>query len=341
MVNIRDVAKKAQVSPGTVSRVLNQDPTLSINDQTRERIKLVCQELEYQPRKYKSKKSHQSIGIISAISRETETDDVYYRKIREHLSRNAKESEIAVSFMIYLPNVKYNINEIKNVNCLIILGHIQKKIHEDLYQLNNNLIIVDDFYADSKYNSISVDFYTEMKNVLEYVYTLGHQNIAFIGGKNRRLTLENSHEEDGMGDREQAYADWMLDKGLQKYYQPFIGEEWYTKSGYDLTSKLLATSKDKLPSLIIAASDLMAIGALRRLSEENLTVPDDISLCSFDDLETSAFLTPSLTTLRVNIDEMVYWIMACAKKIISNNKSHPTKIIISGTFKIRESLRAL
>ncbi|MGX7163872.1 LacI family DNA-binding transcriptional regulator [Enterococcus massiliensis] len=340
MVNIRDVAKKAQLSPGTISRVLNKDPNLSVNEKTREKIYAICTELNYTPRQYKTKNKKKSIGIISAVSRKNEIDDLYYRQIRESLVQTSKSLNLCVDFMIFLPNLEQSIDRIKNVDCIIVIGHVQKDIHSQIAKINSRLIIVDDFYCSSEYSSVSVDFYREMINILDYIYDLGHRNIAFIAGKNQRITLTNDYIPDGLGDREQAYTDWMKKKQLSTYNYSYIGDEWFAQSGYNLTNQIIETRKT-LPTVIVAASDMMSIGILRRLSESNIKVPEDISLCSFDDLEMCSFLTPSLSTLHIDIDEMVYWTLQLCKNLINKKDTQPIKIVLSGKLIVRESLRSI
>ncbi|MGM0123127.1 LacI family transcriptional regulator [Enterococcus sp. AZ194] len=338
MVNIRDVAKKAQVSPGTVSRILNNDSSLSVNEKTRKRVYQVCEELQYIPRKYKNRNQQNSIGIISAISREEEMDDLYYRQIREKVIQSAKEMDYRVDFMIHLPNLENSWERVKEVNCVIVMGYIHQEIHQQIYQLNSHMIIVDDYYCSPEYSSVSVDFHKEMLGMLDHVYAMGHQRIAFIGGKNQRLTLNKKHVADGLGDREQAYSEWIADHKMENYHRAFIGEQWYAQTGYDLTDKLLSEKKE-LPTVIIAASDMLALGVLRRLNEENIQVPKNISICSFDDLEMAAFLTPSLTTQKIDIDTMVSWIMKLCQNMMNEENNVPTRIVISGKLVERESLQ--
>lgn len=340
MVNIRDIAKKANVSPGTVSRVLNNDPTLSINEQTRERIHQTCQALNYVPRKYRGRNKGPCIGIISAISRKIESDDSYYRKIREKTTQALKAQEYCVDFMIFLPYLEDNWERIKQVDCVIVIGFIKHSIHEKIYQLNPNLIIVDDYNCSDKYSSVAMNLYQETKSMLDYSAKLGHQNIAFISGKNARLGIKNEWVSDILGERERAYDDWMSENNLAHFRQLFVGEGWYAQSGYEEASKLLRTDKS-LPSLIIVASDVLALGVVRRLNEKGISVPQDISICSFDDLEIASFLTPSLTTLRIDIDQMVYWVVHLCKEIINEKEFLPARIVLSGKLILRESLREI
>lgn len=338
LVNIRDVARKASVSPGTVSRILNNDPSLSVNEKTREKVYRICEELNYIPRKYKNRSQRNSIGIISAISREEEIDDLYYRQIREKIVRSSKELNYRVDFMIYLPNLENSWDRVKEVDCIIVIGYIQQEIHQQIYQLNQQLIIVDDYYCSSEYSSVSVNFHKEMLDILDYVYSMGHRRIAFIGGKNQRLMLNNDHVPDGLGDREQAYVDWITAHKLD--CRAFIGKQWYAQSGYDLTNQLLKEEKE-LPTVIIAASDMLALGILRRLNEEKIEVPKNISICSFDDLEIAGFLTPSLTTLKIDIDKMVFWIMKLCQNMMSEKENLPTQIVLTGKLIERESLQSI
>ncbi|MDR0886193.1 MAG: LacI family DNA-binding transcriptional regulator [Clostridiales Family XIII bacterium] len=338
MVNIREIAKRAEVSPSTVSRVLNRDPKFSVSEETKDKIYRICNELNYIPRKYKNNRNTKSIGIISSTSREAEVNDPYYRQIREKLAKASKSNDYYIDFMIHLPYLESYWHRITQLSSVIVIGYIHPSIHERLYSLNKNIIIVDDFFCSEKYSSVSVNFYKEMLKVLDMVYDMGHREIAFIAGRNGRLDINNRFIPDGPGDREKAYLDWMKEKQLPA--MPYIGQDWYAQDGYDLTDKFLK-EKDQLPTLIIAASDMLALGIMRRLSESSIKVPEEVSICSFDNLEIATFLTPSLTTFNVNINEMIRWIIRiCTDEMIDKNSS-PTKIVISGDLVMRESLIAV
>lgn len=344
MVNIRDIAKAAQVSPGTVSRVLNHDPSLSIHEHTRDRILQTCQTLNYIPRKYGNRKNSPSVGIISVVSRELESDDSYYRQIREKLTLALKSETFYIDFMIFLPDLTSNWHRVKTVDCMIVIGFIQHELHDQLYQLNPNLIILDDPDCDKRYSSIAMDLYQETLSILDKAGDFGHQRIALISGKNGRLAIDGLIDElevsEVLGERERAYDDWMVSHDLSADRQRLTGETWYAQSGYEATEKLLA-SPEPLPSLIIAGSDILALGIIRKLSEVGLAVPKDISICSFDDLELATFLTPSLTSLKINIDQMVAWCLVLCKKITQDKDFLPTKITLSGQLMLRESFQKL
>ncbi len=91
MAGIRDVARRAGVSATTVSRVLNNDTTLSVGNKTKEKIYQAVQELNYDISKRKYvKKRYPSIGVIATISRQSEIDDPYFSDLR---SGNGRRSE--------------------------------------------------------------------------------------------------------------------------------------------------------------------------------------------------------------------------------------------------------
>lgn len=340
MVNIRDIAKAAQVSPGTVSRVLNHDPTLSIQEQTRSRILKTCQDLNYVPRKYGNQSNSPRIGIISAISRELESDDSYYRQIREKLIHALKSNGYYIDFMIFLPDLASNWQRVQTLDCVIIIGFIQHDLQGQLYQLNPNLIILDDYNCDSRYSAIAINLYQETLGMLDMAANFGHQRIALISGKNGRLGIDGLEISEQLGERERAYDDWMISHHLSANRQRLTGETWYAQSGYEATEQLLA-STGPLPSLIIAGSDILALGIIRKLSEAGLTVPKDISICSFDDLELATFLTPSLTSLKIDINQMVAWCLVLCQKITQDKEFLPTKITLTGQLMLRESFQKL
>jgi len=96
MASIRDIARQAEVSPGTVSRVLNNDPTLSVAKETRTRIHQIAQALQYEKVTRKNKR----IQIITYASREKEMSDPYYREIRLAIEAEVKRLNLSLKHTI-------------------------------------------------------------------------------------------------------------------------------------------------------------------------------------------------------------------------------------------------
>src|SRR5690606_29495648 len=137
---------------------------------------------------------------------------------------------------------------------------------------------------------VTVDFYSAAKKATNYLIQLGHTNIAFIGGSSL-MGLPYDQE-----DRFLGFKNALQSNNIS------INPEWIQDGGYALTTGYEAMKRilntNETPTALFSTSDRMAHGAYKAIQEYGLSIPDDISIISFDDIEMSEFITPPLTTIR-------------------------------------------
>ncbi|WP_156413158.1 LacI family DNA-binding transcriptional regulator, partial [Oceanivirga salmonicida] len=148
-VTIKDIAKLANVSISTVSRVLNNDDTLKVSNETRKRILDIVEEQKYIKKKYKTQRSRYKVGLIRIYNEEFEMEDVYYITLRRNLENLLNAENIKYSIYDLKKYSKENIVDLKMCDCLITIGGTNKIEIEKLYNINNQIICVDsDFNFD-------------------------------------------------------------------------------------------------------------------------------------------------------------------------------------------------
>ncbi|MHC5373229.1 LacI family DNA-binding transcriptional regulator [Enterococcus sp. LJL120] len=333
MVGIRDVAKRAQVSPATVSRLLNEDQTLSVTEETRQRVLAAVKELDYQVKK--KIKRNASICIITPVSEEEEIDDPYFRAIRLGLTQEARQMKIAAN-RIFRLNEDKPLPEIDAFGAVIVMGHLAKELLAKLYQHNPNIIVVDDPLAEEKYDMVYVDIAKATENHLDRLYDKGHRNIAFIGGL--RNSMQENHKFKISDDdiRAQTYRDWMVTRGLSENIQTYLAG-WGPLDGMRLAEQLIEDHQDKLPTAILVASDPLAVGVYRALAKNDITIPDDIAVVSFDNVEVSEFMTPPLSTADLKTSEMGKAAIRLASEKIQEVRGYPIGLVIPAEIIVRES----
>lgn len=105
MASIRQIAQLASVSPATVSRVLNDDPTLSVSDQTRRRIKQIAAEKNYSPQnKKRNARWIHSLAVVTTLTEHQEVEDPYFRYIREGITQEGRSSDLKIKTILRMPN---------------------------------------------------------------------------------------------------------------------------------------------------------------------------------------------------------------------------------------------
>lgn len=334
MAGIRDVARRAGVSPTTVSRFLNEDSGLSITDETKKRIETAVAELSYVKGPAKRSRAA-SVAIVTTVSEAEEIDDPYFRSIRLGIFEEAKKQKLAANRIFRLDS-EFRSEELDSFGCVIILGHLEESFLEELYDHNSELIVVDDPYTSEKYETVYSDIEGAARQHLDRLYEKGHRNIAFIGGVRTAHLPNGSVTLDEEDVRTVTYKQWMMEKGLEDNIQLALGE-WSTLSGMELTEAFLSEHKEKLPTAIMVASDPMAVGVYRAVQKAGLSIPEDTAMVSFDNIEVSEYLTPPLSTVELRTTELGRMAIRFAREKIDGVRSYPLRCIIPGKIIIRES----
>ena len=304
MTTIREVARKAKVSIGVVSRIVNQDPSLGVKEETRKRVLSVIEECNYKPRKInKAKKNaeiilRKNIGILFATPQQEEFNDPYYIGIREGIESQAAESGLNISKVI-----RANLGNIEidpmDLDGLIVVGNIDYEDLQNIFPSLDGIVFVDRAPKKSKFDSVISDLGKAMENALHYLFTLGHKEIGFIGGRESFCTINSSGQ--SIECEEARLVTYKKVMGERELNHIFMGD-WTSSGGYEAIKK--AMERGNLPSAFVVGNDLMSIGVLRALYEGNIRVPQDVAILSFDDTAAAAYLHPPLTTVKLYTEEM-------------------------------------
>lgn len=285
MPTIQDVAKRAGVSPITVSRVINHFGYCS--QQTRERVGAAIAELGYVPnslaRSLRSKRTHTIALVLTDITNPFFTT----------LARGVEDAASQAGFMVILCNTDES--EVKELNYLQLL--LQKQVDgillvpavtesKSIQLIRRQAVPV--VVVDRRVPGIETDVVRCNSEVASYqlvnlLLELGHRHIAVLSGRKTVFTAE---------ERVWGYQRAMREAHLQDTETVYYGE-FNQQSGYENTRQAMAL--DPAPTALFAANNFIAIGAFKALREMGLRVPEDISLVAFDDLPPSFVMFPFLT----------------------------------------------
>lgn len=303
MATLKDIAKLANVSSSTVSRVLNYDSTLSVSDETRKKVFEAAEELNYS--KYKKHKANKEkkdkntedllIGISEWYSPTEELSDPYYLSIRSGIEKACYENKIKTR-TIFKDDNGIHLDQLSDVDGIIAIGKYSDEEVKAFSRINNNLIFVDYSPNEKLYDSIIIDFEKAVKEVLDCFIKSGHEKIAYVGG--REYVGKNKRE---IVDLRQFYFKEILSE--KNMYDPNLVTTgtYSVEDGYKLSYDLVQNYN---PTAIFVASDSMAVGAIRALYNLGYKIPEDISIIGFDDIPTAEYLMPPLTTIRVHTEYM-------------------------------------
>lgn len=293
MATIRDIARLAEISPGAVSRILNNDPTLSVSSETRKRVFDIAKELNYN-KAGNNDKSTFKMGILLWFSAEQELQDSYYLLTRQGVEDFCQKN--AIGIVRAFQSDPATIQTLKGVDGLICIGKFSKSEVQQFINICSNIVFLDMPVPDFNITSLSMDFKSAVYTALDHLRDLGHSKIAFLGGKeyvgNNEIILD---------ERKTSYISYMQENQLD--YMSFLLEgSFTTASGYEMMMNIL--QNDDLPTAVFAANDAIAFGAIKAIKEHALSVPEDISVIGFNDIEMCSYITPALTTIHAPAYDM-------------------------------------
>lgn len=323
---IKDIAAIADVSPATVSRVLNYDTTLNVPNETKIRIFEAAEELDYETTKTKKKKeSQQTIGLFCSYSAEEELEDVYYLAIRvaleKHLLLDGKKIQRVTK--------QHSKSAIAKLDGIICLGLFDLNDVAWLETLDKQVVFIDSSPAPEQFMSVVIDFKLGTEKALTYLLSLDHTKIGFIGGEDENFEMD---------ERQVVYERFLEKRQLLNDQWVLVGK--YTPAdGYRLFKELM--SQENTPTAIFIANDSMAVGCYKAAHELGIKIPEDISLIGFNDLSSSEFLVPALTTIRLQIDFMVQVTIELLNRMLVKGYDYPIKHTIPPQLITRESTQQL
>ena len=289
MATIEDVAARAKVGIGTVSRVLNDSP--QVRPATRAKVLQAMHELNYtplRPAKTSRKRSHQSIAVLVPFF----DQPAAYQRLRgivgqlqphgfEIVLMNVESTRQARDHLMELP-------QRRDIDGLIIISlPLTDENGGRLAAARFPTVLVDTQHPALA--SIVIDDYAGGRMATSHLLDLGHERIAFIG--------EPRHNPFGFyssGHRENGYRQAMDAAGLEIPPRYLKFGPHHSPTARSLAIELLALPDP--PTAIVAASDVQALGVLEAASATGRTVPEDISLIGYDDIDFSSYV--GLTTIR-------------------------------------------
>jgi LacI family transcriptional regulator len=337
MATIKEIAVLSKVSPATVSRVLNNDQKITVLEETRNRILQVAKELGYKTileRRIEQNKDDSNenlcVGILLSKTLEEEIADPYFLSIRQGVEEELQNQGISSTVMFRWNDVGTN-QLIRDLGGLIIVGKISENALKMVSKQIENVVYIHHSPNEDLYDSVVIDFVKSTKTALNHLLDLGYTRIGYLGGND--IEYSNTETVNIEDKRLTTYEEVLNGLGLYNPDYIFVGE--YTMSeGYELMKKAL--QQKNLPEAFFVSSDPMAIGALKALQEANLSVPNDVALVSFDDIEMASYASTPLTTIKVYTKEMgQIGVKLLIERI--NGRKLPLKVTVPTKLVIRES----
>lgn len=333
-ITIRQVAEKAGVTIGTVSHVING--TATISPETTARVRDAIEELHYVPnitaKSLRSKKSKQVGFLIPNLN------NSFYSRISSAFIDLAFENGYIVQILGYEYSLEKELQAINSlasnsVDIVVILnGYGDEEGIRRLLDVRKKVILADRISDMKGVNCVYFDNQSAIYEAIELLKSKGYRRIGFLS---EPLALTN------VQDRFAAYKEAITANGYEfREENVFICESFRLNAmvnGYRYMKDILGSqAAGELPDAFIATSDLLAIGAIKAFRECGYSVPGDVGVISYDNLDITSFVDPPLTTIEQNQTLMGTELFRMVKAI-SENGAIEDKIVLPQKLIVRES----
>jgi LacI family transcriptional regulator len=333
-LTLEDIAKQAGVSRSTVSRVVNDDPNVS--DPVRTKVLEVIHSTGYHPHAAaRSLASHRSwmIGLVLPRTVSTFFTDPYFPRLTQGIAKACNQYNYTLG--LFLVDTKEHEKRIFPLisskglldGILLQTAQMGDKLIDRLVNSDFPMVVAGRPFNCNGISYIDVDNINAAHNAVHHLIQLGYTRIGTITGRLNGTT--------GI-DRKEGYIQaiteqgWLVEDGL------IVEGDFSEKSGYSAMKKLLPLK----PEAVFAASDTMAIGAIRAVRDAGLRVPIDIAFVGFDDLPIASQSDFKLTTVRQPIVQFGAKAVDTLIDLIENGIKPTRRIIMDTELIIRESCGA-
>lgn len=292
-MTIKDIAKEAGYSVGTVSRVLNGSENVS--EEARKAVMEVVNKYHFQLNnnaKLLKQQSSQGIAIIIKGAH-----NMLFAALLEQMQALIEKHGYA-SMMFY---IEEDDNEVQ-VACqvcqerrplgILFLGTNREYFRESFHRINVPCVMVTNTAEGlemENLSGVSIDDKAAAKVAIEHLFSLGHKNIGVLGGN-----IVKSYT---------SFCRYIGAKeAFEEHAVPFKEERQYVQAYFTIAGgyHAMETLLDKMPEVtaVFAMADVMAIGAIRAINDRGMRVPEDVSVIGFDGIDIGRYMTPRLTTIR-------------------------------------------
>jgi DNA-binding LacI/PurR family transcriptional regulator len=337
-VNLKMLAEHLELSQTTVSLVLNSSPSArSIPQETRERVREAARRLNYRPnyfaRSLRQSRS-MSVGVLAP-----DLSEGYFTRVMG----GVVEELTAAHYFYFTACHDWKQELIETYPRMLVEravdGFLLLNTPADQIEVPVPVVAISSHGAAENVTNIVLDHHRAVEQALTHLFQLGHRRIAIMRGPGaipdsavRWESIQHVAAEIGLKldpslvIRIEA-GGWSIDPG----HHPMAPE-----IGYKPMQALLENTRDF--TAVFCFNDIAAIGAIRALKDAGLSVPGDVSVVGFDDIQSAAYATPSLTTVRQPLTEMGRrGAQVLLERIADREKSFPAEIVMEPALVVRES----
>ncbi len=328
-VTIRDVAQAAQVSVGTASMALNGKP--NINEDTRKKILNIAKKLHYNPNPYAQFLTSNRTNMVGLIV--TDTSNPFFGSMIDLLQKELNSYGYDMILGISRGDMEEEISIIEKFASMKVSGIISVPSHESVTDISHYKEVLDldiplcyitSFYPGINAPCVMSDLSDGSYQLTKHLIKEGHRRIIYLTG-------DISSPVSSL--RVNGYIAAHREFNIEHDPAWIINTDVSLEGGYKGSKQALQFS----PDAIITINDFMALGVLKYLKDQNIKVPDEISVAGYDDLIYSAMLETSLTTVHQPLTQICKRTVATFLQQCKEQETFSEKILLKPTLIVRSS----
>ncbi len=336
-MNIRDIARLANVTPGTVSKVLNNYPDIS--EATKQRVLQIIEEHQYNPninsRATKSASASPQIGlIVEGVCNEIHSALAETLSIRLH---NSDYSIMSFHDNYFVQDKQEKFQELtayaekhKLSGLIYIGGNFEPLSQQQFDTLSCPIIFVNTvlpaYMGNTSYSSVQVNHYDTALTQMNYLIKKGHKNICTV--------ISSQADNSVYGLRANGYRDALTRNHMEHNLEHFLESDYTNVKAYKALSEHLRLHPEI--TAVCSVTDIIVPALIRAIGDTGHTPGKDVEIISFDGMETMNYYTPTITTFEQPVSELANYVYTLLLGLISKERE-PQHITFQTRFIKNES----
>lgn len=338
MATLKELSESTGYSSATISRILNGDPTLSVTEETRRIVLEAAGRINYiatRSKRGRTPKKAFHVAVAEMMTPVQQLNDPYYLYLSSYIRQGCIDNNFT-----YVPLERYgdtfSSRNAVSLSGIVAIGEFTAPQIESLSSLSKNIVFIDSSPFESRFDSVVLGYELGISLALEHLFQLNHKRIGFIGS----IYNYNDWRARAPEARRQHFLRIMREHNL-------LDPALVLNCAMDIEATKKAVqgflrSGTPLPTAFLCANEEIAIGTLVVLKENGLSVPDDISVVSFNDTPKSTLVTPQLTSVSTHVEEMsrVALRLLAERASIGGNdpiRTLPLKVTVPPSLVVRDS----
>ncbi|ONI45614.1 hypothetical protein AN640_04305 [Candidatus Epulonipiscium fishelsonii] len=331
-IKLKDLAKETGLSMSTISRALNEEQADKVKPESQQKINIALQKLGYSNQKSIRLEQLKLIGIILASNIKS-LSHLLFSEIISNLEHNIYKKGYKVQYIIAESsmdsNVLENIISSNSVAGVICLGPLNQNLLNILQKYIIHIMYSSMNYTDLNVDQVVLNGYKAASTIVDHFCSINYTKIAYIGPI-KNIAYQKKEHERFIGYKNALEAHNLIFDSTMVFNS--LDE---IEDGYSAMYKLL--NLKQLPEAVLCAGDSIAIGAIRAAKENYVEIPKQIALAGMDNLKISSYLSPSLTTIDIQMTNFINLTIDMLIDKIEGKLTEPIKLEVPFDLIVRES----